>query len=187
MGSVNTRCLLAAPRSVSLPCTRACTHTCTNTRWHRCHRGESENERPRRGGGEGGEKPMWQREILIFSESADPPPRCSLHRSLLVTHHTNLSSASFFLLPPLSLFEQSLFCFSHHLPILSSSCPPTPSFFAPPSLGFHCFVLSLFLYSTSLILSHSGRAAGRQKQHTLMLLYLTRHTHSCAPCTTAQT
>lgn len=73
-----------------------------------------------------------------------PPPRCSLHLSLPVTHHTNLSSASFFLLLPLCLFEQPLFCFSHHLPILFSSCPPTSSFFAPPISpppGFHCFVL----------------------------------------------
>lgn len=128
---------MAAPRSVSLPCTRACTHTRTNTRRHRCHRGENENERPRRGGGEREEKsPCGRGRFSSSLNQLIPPPRCSLHRSLPVTHHTNLSSASFFLLLPLSLFEQPLFCFSHHLPILSSCCPPTPSFFAPPLSAF---------------------------------------------------
>lgn len=174
---------MAAPRSVSLPCTHKQAHAGIAATGGRMKMKEREE---RRGGEE--KSPCGRGRFSSSLNQLMPPPHlhCSLHRSLPVTHHTNLSSASFLLLPPLSLFQQPLFCFSHHLPILSI-LPSYSLLFRPPSLGFHCFVLSLFLYSTSLILSHSGRAAGRQKQHTLMLLYLTRHTHSCAPCTTAQT
>lgn len=86
----------------------------------------------RRGGG--GEKPMWQREILIFSESADPPLlRCSLHRSLPVTHHTNLSSTSFFLLPP---FRAASFLFLSPPPYTLLILPSYSLLFGPPLSAF---------------------------------------------------
>lgn len=97
--------------------------------------------------------------------------------------HTNLSSLSSFLLP-LPRFIQPLFYFFHHLLSLTHyTLLVLPSYsYHPPSLSLLAFILSYY-YSLSIpppssSLCHSGRAAGRQRQHTLMLLYLTRHTHT---------
>lgn len=169
------------------------THTDITATGKRTKMKEQEERWGKKGKKEGGEKPMWQREILIFSESADPsclpPPSFTVACISLPPCHPPYKPVLCLLLSPPTFisFSSSLFSVS----LTTSLYSPHPALLLPPfSLPLSRlsgFVLSLFLYSTSLILSHSGRAAGRQKQHTLMLLYLTRHTHSCAPCTTAQT
>lgn len=147
---------------------------------------------------EGGEKPMWQREILIFTEiswslpPSLPPWTVIAHSSLSpsISLHINLSSASLFLLhhrtfisfPPTSF----LFLSPPPSPSLHSPCLPLSSLLLLlplfRSLSLLAFTLSYYgslcIPPPSSSLCHSGRAAGRQKQHILMLLYLKRHTHT---------
>lgn len=155
-------------------------HTQRNTHkascYERCLRELNRNERRMRGiqGGKkkkkeikGGEKPMWWREILILSE---------IIRSLPPSTFPFIASF---------LFSISALPFYQPVPSLSSAFPYL--LLLPVSLHspFTAFTLSYYpsLYSTSLALSLSLSESCRQtRQHALMLLYLTRHTHTLS-CT----
>lgn len=105
--------------------------------------------------------------------------------------------------PVLSLLLPLTFTSIHPTTFLFLSPPPLslthftllvlPSYSYPPplavSLGFHSFVLSLSQYSTSLILSLSQWESCRQTEaaYTNVTIFDKTHTHSPAPCTTAQT
>lgn len=116
------------------------THMCARRYYESCYREENENEREEKRKKEGGEKPMWQREILIFTESADPsclPPSLSL--SLLLQHHPANKPVLCLLLstPTFISFRASSFLFL-------SPPPYTPLILPSYSLHFHSLSLSAF-------------------------------------------
>lgn len=199
--------------------TATCTHTNTAvTRAATGNRMKMKAERGRREEGkkiEGGEKPMWQREILIFTEISWSLP-LSLSRILPRSTATAFSLKSFFPFPfhqphptvsSASLFSYlaSLFIYLFFAPsftFLPMPSTPLSSFSSlccsvfsliSPSAFTRSYYHALCIPPPSSSLCHCGRAAGRQRQHTLMLLYLTRHTHtrthvhSPATCTAAHT
>lgn len=188
--------------------TSACAHTATcahtNTAVTRAATGNRMKMKAERGRREeekkieGGEKPMWQREILIFTEISWSLPLSLSHPPSL--HRHSFLSQIFLPIPLPSTSSHRVLCLPFLLPSFLIYLFFAPSFtFLPmhstPLSSFSslfCSVFSLISPSAftrsyyhalcipppSSSLCHCGRAAGRQRQHTLMLLYLTRHTHT---------